>query len=81
MTRLLLTLISLVLVACAAPPKPDAATAQDTSCKRELQVGSMLPSVQCRTAQQREQDRIGVDATAQALKNHPAQSPLPTGGK
>lgn len=82
MTRLLLLCIPLMLAACAAP-KPEGAVAQgdDVVCDRETQVGSMLPKTRCRSATQRAADRAGVDEMAQAVKNHPGQSPMPTGGK
>ncbi len=82
MTRLLLSLIPFALAACAAAPKPDAVAARgdDTSCRRETQVGSMLPSTQCRTATQRAADRAAVDEMNQALKKQAVQSPMP-GGK
>jgi len=81
MTRLLLPLIPFVLAACAATPKPDGTSAQGDTCERETQVGSMLPRSHCRSASQRALDRAGVEEVNQALKNHPVQSPMPTGGK
>ncbi|MFG6488574.1 hypothetical protein ACG04R_17940 [Roseateles sp. BYS78W] len=82
MTRLLLTLLPLALAACAAPePNTTTTTAQadDTTCQVETQVGSIIPKKQCRTASQRAADRAAVDEMGQALKNHPGQSPMPTG--
>jgi len=84
MTRLLLSLIPLVLAACAAAPAPQpgttAANDDDASCRRETQIGSAISKSSCRTASQRAADRAGVDEMAQAVKNHPGQSPMP-GGK
>jgi hypothetical protein len=70
MTRLPLLLIPLVLAACAA-----------VNCQREDQIGSAIPRTHCRSASQRAADRAAVDEMNQALKNHPGQSPMPTGGK
>ncbi|NCT82913.1 MAG: hypothetical protein GXC94_07205 [Comamonadaceae bacterium] len=82
-SRWLLGLLPLALAACASAPKPETAAAQGdaVSCKRETQVGSMLPSTQCRTAMQRAADRAAVDEMNQALKKQAVQSPMPGGGK
>ena len=65
------------------PDPEEGAVAQgdDVVCDRETQVGSMLPKTRCRSATQRAADRAGVDERAQAVKNHPGQSPMPTGGR
>jgi hypothetical protein len=82
MTRLPLLLIPLVLAACAAPqPEGTLAQGDAVNCQREDQIGSAIPRTHCRSASQRAADRAAVDEMNQALKNHPGQSPMPTGGK
>lgn len=77
MKRLLLTLLPLALAACAsAPPAGQQAADNGTLCERETPTGSMLAKSKCRTAEQREADRAGVAATAEAIRN---QRNLPPG--
>lgn len=81
MKRLLPPLLPLVLAACASTPPANqqaAASAADngTVCEREIPTGSMLSKSKCRTAEQREAERAGVAATAEAIRN---QRNLPPG--
>jgi hypothetical protein len=74
MKRLLLPLVPLVLAACASTPPagPQAATGatdKGTVCERDIPTGSMLSKSTCRTAEQREAERAGVAATAEAIRN------------
>jgi hypothetical protein len=73
MNRLLLILLPLVLSACAVKPPekevPLAAPDKDTICEHEARSGSNLPTKRCRTAEQRQADREGVQRTEEARRN------------
>lgn len=75
MKRLLLTLVPVLLSACAAtstPPSNDAVVAaagDDTICERETSTGTILPKKRCRTAEQREADRRAVESVEANTRN------------
>jgi hypothetical protein len=75
MTRLLLSLITLTLAACAAAPADKAnevAAApldKDTVCEREARTGTSLPTTRCRTAEQRKEAQNGVTQTEETRRN------------
>jgi hypothetical protein len=56
---LLLALLPATLIGCATPPADPGTTtvaSQDATCDKETKTGSMMPTVRCRTAAQREAD-------------------------
>lgn len=71
---MLLTLLPLLLAACAsAPPGDKDATVanadKDTICDRETRTGSMLLTTKCRTAEQREAERRAVQDVEAGARN------------
>lgn len=84
MKRSFLLLLPLLLAACASAPtdpKQVVATAsddKDTICERETRTGSMMPTVHCRTAAQREQDKRDAEAAGDVLRRG---APTPASSK
>lgn len=70
MNRLLISLPTLALAACAsAPPGTDTKVAADSvSCERETRVGSSLPTTRCRSAAQREAERAAAQRVGDNLR-------------
>lgn len=56
---LLVALLPAALIGCAAPAEtqPTVVASTDASCDREVKTGSIMPTVRCRTAAEREADR------------------------
>ncbi|MGM9485476.1 hypothetical protein ACS5PN_30085 [Roseateles sp. NT4] len=76
---LLSSLFALALAGCASTPAPTTNTAANdggATCEKEVSTGSMLSKSRCRTAEQREAERAGVAATADAIRQ---QRNLPPG--
>ncbi|CAM3946713.1 hypothetical protein [Roseateles saccharophilus] len=75
MKRPLLLFLPLLLAACAsAPSEPKQAAAvvsndKDTICERETRTGTMLPTVRCRTAAQREAEKREVEAVSDGMRH------------
>lgn len=70
------SLFALALAGCASAPTTTAANDNSVTCERETPTGSMLSKSKCRSAEQKEADRAGVAATAEAIRN---QRNLPPG--
>jgi hypothetical protein len=72
MRSLCLLLLPLVLAACAADPQivqaPAQAPAQaDVYCAKESRTGSNRINLQCRSAEQREQDKLAGEALGRSI--------------
>ncbi|MCY4753548.1 hypothetical protein [Pelomonas aquatica] len=85
MKRSLLLLSPLLLAACASAPtdpKQDVAAApidKDTICERETRTGTLMPTLRCRTAAQREADKRDAEAVSDAVRRG-APTPAPKNG-
>ncbi|MCY4747056.1 MULTISPECIES: hypothetical protein [unclassified Roseateles] len=66
--KLLLPLLAVGLVACAAAPQTGDTLTADTTCERETRIGSNLPTTRCRSAAQREEDRRRAEAIGENIK-------------
>lgn len=69
---LLIALLPATLIGCAAPVEPSApaatVAAADASCDREVKTGSMMPTVRCRTAAEREADRKSAEGASDFVR-------------
>jgi len=86
MKRSLLLLSPLLLAACASAPtapKQEVAvvpTDKDTVCERETRTGSMMPTLRCRTAAQRDAEKRDMEATSDNLRRGNPSSAAPKNG-
>jgi hypothetical protein len=77
-TMMLVSALPVLLAACAAGPVPDGKQADaELQCEREYPIGSSLPVTKCRSAAERERQRL--DAQKE-LDRVPATAP-PSGGR
>ena len=72
MKRLLLSLLPLVLAACAAAPATKevalAPVDKDTVCERESSTGTSLSKTRCRSAEQRKADQDTVQKAEESRR-------------
>lgn len=76
---LLAALLPAILIGCTTPPadtKTTVASAADTICDREVKTGSMMPTVRCRTAAEREADRKSAESAADFVRKTNQVMPL-----
>lgn len=71
MKRLLLVaLLPAALIGCATPAttEPTVVATADATCDREVKTGSIMPTVRCRTAAEREADRKSAENAADFVR-------------
>ncbi len=74
MNRILpVTVLCAALAGCAAPAAQEGTpttTATDATCDREVKTGSLMPTVRCRTAAEREADRKSAEGAADFVRRN-----------